>query len=72
MEHCNAITLSSGKELEEPRKTKEVDKELEQPLKKNKGQKSIEGVKNPKSKLFQDDPPPYVPKNPFPQRIWKP
>ena len=72
VEHDKAITLRSGRELKEPRKAKEVDIKLDQPLANEMGPKSIEEVKNPKSKLFTNDPPPYVPKFPFPQRLWKP
>ena len=71
MEQCNSITMRSGKELEGPRRIEEVGKELELPLEKGKGQKSIEEVTKPRSKLFPDDPPPYVPPIPFPQRLWK-
>ena len=71
MEQCNSIRLRSGKELEGPRRPKEVGKELELLLEKENGQKSIKQVRKPRSKLFLDDPPPYVPPITFPQRLWK-
>ena len=71
MEQCNSITLRSGKQLEGPRKIKEVGKELELPLEKKKGQKYVKDVRKPRFKLFLDDPPPYVPIIPYPQRLKK-
>ena len=46
-------------------------KELDLPVDKENGQKFVEKVRTPRSKLFLDDPPPYVPPIPFPQRPWK-
>ena len=71
MEQCNSIILRSGKELKGTRRTEEVGKELELPLEKEKGEKFIEGLRNPRSKLFLDDAPTYVPPIPFPPMLWK-
>ncbi|CAM8895422.1 unnamed protein product [Rhodiola kirilowii] len=76
-EHCNAVTLRSGKELEDeqPKKKKvsfdlggqasaeieELDEEVPNPQ--NQKEKEVESGK--------DEPKPYTPRIPFPQRLKK-
>ncbi|XP_022899523.1 uncharacterized protein LOC111412887 [Olea europaea var. sylvestris] len=77
-EHCNAITLRSGKPVEE-RKLREVGVPISDPIlareKQTEGQKiEVEATKKiykPYSILFPDNPPILKPPLPFPQRYLK-
>ena len=60
-EHCKAITLRSGKELEEPKKSKgNYQRERDKMVKKENKAKSAQEVEKTMSKLFPDNPPPYI------------
>ncbi|KAI3461988.1 hypothetical protein Pfo_018651 [Paulownia fortunei] len=71
-ENVHAITLRSGKELPELERKVTTPKELAngRVVEKFYDTPSKE-VDEPKSKLFPDNPPPYVPPIPFPQRFQK-
>ena len=71
VEYYKAITLRSGRKLEEPREAKEENMELYQPSKPEMKQKLVEEEKNSKSKAFSYSSPPYLTKVPLPQRLWK-
>ncbi|KAI3461414.1 hypothetical protein Pfo_018077 [Paulownia fortunei] len=71
-ENVYAITLRSGKELSELERKVTTPKELanERMVEKFDDTPSKE-LDKPKSKLFPDNPPPYMPLIPFPQRFQK-
>ena len=68
-EQVQAVTLRSGKELDEPVKIhveqSETQKKVDEPVVEEQVKPTAEPEK-PKSKLFPDNPLPYVPPIPFP------
>ena len=71
IEHCKAITLRSGKELEGPRKATGEAMEVGQSSSPEITQKPVEKGKESKSKAPSYNPLPDLTKVPFSQRLWK-
>lgn len=71
-ESVQAIAVQCGKELSEPVRNVTPPKEPAEELEADKQvEVAKEDVEKPKSKLFPDNPPPYVSPVPFPQRLQK-
>ena len=68
-EHVKAITLQSGKELKDP--IKRTNEEGETRKIEEEAMVEQKEAEKPKSKLFSDNPTPYKPPLPFPQRFKK-
>ena len=71
IEHCKAITLRSGKELEGLRKAKEKEMEAGQTSRSEITKKLVEKGKESKSKASTNNPLPDLIEVPFPQRLWR-
>ena len=72
-EHVNAIALRSGKELNDPpvKKNNDAEKKAPEEDQKVEAQKPKEDEVIPGRISFPDNPSPYVPPVPYPQRLAK-
>jgi hypothetical protein len=72
-EQVQAVTLRSGKELIEPMKKEPTQAESKEEKGSSTRQQALPSAEKVKttSKLFPENPPPYVPPLPFPQRFQK-